>query len=345
MSESYSERYERVKKLGATCPVIFYRQVDMSEERFLPVTNKEVPGVMEGRYFISNYGNVYDSLKDASMAQRDNHGYKYVDLMTIHGTKNMRVHRLEMLTFEYNPDYQSLQVNHIDGNPSNNKLSNLEWTTPKENTDHAMLYGLHQMNGKDNPNNKLNEKQVREICELIQTGKYYDTEIAEMYGVSYANISDIHKGKLWTNISKEYDLSNRKPLKLTPDQVREICEMLESGKYFTTEIGKKFIVSHQVIIQIRKGKIWTEISKDYNINPEKRPRKFTEQQIREMCELIQSGKYYDREIAAMYNTNGTMIGSLRKGAIHKEITKDYDLTVRKPQIRKVPLFRGDTQIN
>lgn len=345
MSESYSERYERAKKTGAICPVIFYRQVDMSEEKFLPVTSKEVSGIMEGRYFISNYGNIYDSLKDASMAQRDNHGYKYVDLMTIHGTKSMRIHRLEMLVFEYNPDYQSLQVNHIDGNPSNNKLSNLEWTTPKENTDHAMLYGLHQMNGKDNPNNKLNEKQVREICELIQTGKYYDTEIAEMYNVSYANISDIHKGKLWTNISKDYDLSNRKPLKLSEDDVRGICEMLETGKYFTTEIAKKYNTTHQNIIQIRKGKIWTHISKDYNINPEKRARKFTEQQIREICELIQSGKYYDAEIAKMYNTSGFMIGSLRRGEIHKEITKDYDLTVRKPQIRKVPLYRGDSQIN
>lgn len=345
MSESYSERYERAKKIGAICPVIFYRQVDMSEERFLPVTNKEVPGVMEDRYFISNYGRVYDNDKGIFLGYSDKLGYERVSLKTIYGLKQIGTHRLVMLVFEYNPDYQSLQVNHIDGNPSNNKLSNLEWTTPKENTDHAMLYGLHQMNGKDNPNNKLNEKQVREICELIQTGKYYDTEIAEMYNVSYTNISDIHKGKLWTNISKDYNLSNRKPLKLSEDDVRGICEMLESGKYFTTEIAKKYNTTHQNIIQIRKGKIWTHISKDYNINPEKRPRKFTEQQIREMCELIQSGKYYDREIAKMYNTSSYQIASLRKGVIHKEITKDYDLTVRKPQIRKVPLYRGDTQIN
>ena len=65
MSESYSERYERAKKIGATCPVIFYRQVDMSEERYLPITDKEIPGVMKDRYTVSNYGKVYDSLKGA----------------------------------------------------------------------------------------------------------------------------------------------------------------------------------------------------------------------------------------------------------------------------------------
>ena len=32
---------------------------------------------------------------------------------------------------------------------------------------------------------KLTEKEVREICELIQSGKYFDTEIAKMYNIKY----------------------------------------------------------------------------------------------------------------------------------------------------------------
>ena len=57
-----------------------------------------------------------------------------------------------------------------------------------------MINGLHKMNGINNPNNKLSEQEVHEICKLIETGEYYDTEIAKMYNVSYANISDIHNG-------------------------------------------------------------------------------------------------------------------------------------------------------
>ncbi|MDF9611926.1 HNH endonuclease [Bacillus cereus] len=51
------------------------------------------------------------------------------------------VHRAVAETFLPNP--QKLpEVNHIDGNPSNNYLSNLEWTTKKENINHAFDTGL-----------------------------------------------------------------------------------------------------------------------------------------------------------------------------------------------------------
>lgn len=47
-----------------------------------------------------------------------------------------RVHRLVMMAFAPNPD-PALVVNHIDGDPSNNHISNLEWVTQKENAMHA----------------------------------------------------------------------------------------------------------------------------------------------------------------------------------------------------------------
>lgn len=248
------------------------------------------------------------------------------------------VHRLEMLTFDYNPDYENLQVNHKDGNPSNNMINNLEWTTPKENSDHAMLFGLHKMHGEDNPNNKLTEDQVKEICELIQSGQYFDTEIAKMYGVSYVNISDIHKGKIWNRISRNYDLNPRKPRALNEDQIKEICKMLETGKYNDVEIGRKFNVSCVNIRMIRNRKIHTDISKGYNFNSKSVPKKFTKDQIREMCEIMQTGQYYDSEIAKMFNTTSTHIYSLRTGKVHTDITKDYDMTiVKNPNLHRSKL--------
>jgi len=72
-------------------------------------------------------------------------------------TKNKRtakLHRLLARTFIGRPSrhlskpFSELEVNHVDGNPANNDLNNLEWCTTKENIIHAHKCGLHS---KDAP--------------------------------------------------------------------------------------------------------------------------------------------------------------------------------------------------
>ena len=323
---NYSDNYENYKKNGVINPFIFLSHDYNQEEQFKPITDNSVPGIEPDRYFISNYGNIYDKKRNIyTKGYLNTYGYYSYSFCTIYGGITYGVHRIVLQTFDSNDNYEDLQVNHIDGNPGNNYLYNLEWATPKENSDHAMITKLHKMNGVDNPNNKLTEEQVHEICKLIESGQYYDTEIAKMYNVSYTNISDIHKGVIWNNIGRQYNLSNKKPLALTEEQVHEICKLLEQQKYFTTDIAKMFNTTHQTIISIRQGKIWSNISSQYNIVNEKAPRKFTKEQIHEICKVLEAGELMDVEIAKIFNTTKTAISSIRKRKIHKEIGENYNL--------------------
>lgn len=61
-------------------------------------------------------------------------GYLKV-ILSINGqAKSFSVHRLVARKFLGNPPHNKPQVNHIDGNKLNNKVSNLEWVSNKENT-------------------------------------------------------------------------------------------------------------------------------------------------------------------------------------------------------------------
>ena len=67
--------------------------------------------------------------------------YKIVSYMENGKQKNIAVHRLVAIAFIPNPENKP-EVNHINGDKSDNNVSNLEWVTRKENTQHAYHNGL-----------------------------------------------------------------------------------------------------------------------------------------------------------------------------------------------------------
>lgn len=74
--------------------------------------------------------------------QANNKGYLFVCFKENGKRKNLLVHRLVADAFLENKEHKA-EVNHIDGNPKNNNLCNLEWVTPSENRYHA-YHTLHR---------------------------------------------------------------------------------------------------------------------------------------------------------------------------------------------------------
>lgn len=109
---------------------------------------KDIVGY-EGLYQVSNLGEIkrlpriwndnHHFLKEKILNQIDCFGYKRVMLYKNKKYKYYFVHRLVIETFK---GKNNLQVDHIDGNKSNNSLLNLEYVTSKENVRRAWQKGL-----------------------------------------------------------------------------------------------------------------------------------------------------------------------------------------------------------
>jgi hypothetical protein len=101
-------------------------------------------------------------------------GYEKAKLFKDGKRHYFSVHRLVALTFLSN-DFNKKEVNHKDGNKSNNNISNLEWVTSSENQLHAFKNGLQKSKmGKDHVQSKsilqydLNGNLIRKFESINQ---------------------------------------------------------------------------------------------------------------------------------------------------------------------------------
>ena len=108
-------------------------------------------------------------------------------------------HRLVAKVFCCRPIDLFNQVNHIDGNKTNNNADNLEWTDNTGNIRHAYSNGLIDVKkqsvnaiGEGNNSAKLTDKQVLEIRNKLDLT---NRELAEEYGVSVPTISAIRNNR------------------------------------------------------------------------------------------------------------------------------------------------------
>lgn len=161
-----------------------FRGLEMENEEWRPIAG------YEGLYEVSNVGRVRRSGPSGRIMAPYPHkqGYPMVKLTGPTGSKGKMIHRLVASAFcpRSSPDRNT--VNHIDCNAANNRASNLEWVTQKENIAHAIRLG------------RKPTKHTWEIIDAIRAEpQRYGvvSALARRFGIPNSRVSAIRLGKAW----------------------------------------------------------------------------------------------------------------------------------------------------
>jgi hypothetical protein len=163
------------------------------EETWLEVPNTD------GRYSVSSLGSVRANWTDVpqrNLKKRKRIEKTYLLKFWLHTTgyqrvslgrnKHFYIHRLVAQCFLPNPENLS-QVDHIDGNKTNNSLQNLRWVSAKQNS----CYGGARHNWESQKDaslkRRIHDKKVEEYRFLLEKG-YSLRRIAWIFGTSHASI-------------------------------------------------------------------------------------------------------------------------------------------------------------
>lgn len=171
------------------CPAL--NKTTEKPRRWMPIPHS--PG-----YEVSDQGEVRNGQKIYKGGINSN-GYRSVMIKYKKCNRSFKVHRLVMLAF-HGPS--KLEVNHINGIKSDNRLENLEYVTRSENLKHAYTIGLRDIpKGEQKRNSKLKEIDIYAIFALLRND-LSDAYCGELFGVSRILISHIRKGKAWKHLDE-----------------------------------------------------------------------------------------------------------------------------------------------
>lgn len=149
----------------------------------------------------STNGGIREIGKSNLKPKTKKNGYQEVSLSLPNGQKSFYVHRLIAFAFlgEIPNGYN---VNHKDGNKSNNSIQNLEIVTYSQNSKHSyhiLNNKIKVQSGENHPNAKLKSCQVLEIREFYKINGLNMTK-NKYVNIPYSTLRKIIKRNTWKHI-------------------------------------------------------------------------------------------------------------------------------------------------
>lgn len=157
-------------------------------------------------------------------------------------------------------------INHINGIKNDNRLTNLELVTYKENYHHGLKLGLINPSqpAEKNAMAKLTNEQYLQIINMIMIGKN-NQEIANTFNLHPRYISLIRGKKRLLSIWEQYELTHGVyPVPMSGEKSKLSLEtrlqiLSELPKFTNKFLANKYELDPSVISNIRYKKTWLNI--------------------------------------------------------------------------------------
>ena len=259
--------------------------------------------IVEGyeKYEISNLGNVRKRLKPYTNQE----GYKTIGLVDENGKrKDFRVHRLVANAFIPKIDNKSL-VNHIDGIKDNNVITNLEWCTAKENTQHSIKIGTFRTK-----HHSFSLEQKKQIFDMIKNGERISDVSKTFNNITVSSIHYILENDFSIkDVSKLIDQSRHRHSLSERKRIKKV--ILESGKS-NSDISKEVGISQQLVSKIKRNIEWKDIKIDCKVVYSYAPTsgKTNDQLIYIKNDILNSGKAI-KELSEKHNLSPKTIRNIK----------------------------------
>lgn len=175
--------------------------MQMKKSSTVQMVTKDIPGY-GGLYYVTDDGRLFSHSRPIYsksgnfryikkgcevIGEISIHGYRRVLLSRNGNIAKHFVHRCVAICFHENPDNLPF-VNHKDGDKLNNHKDNLEWVTPKGNSEHAFSLGLTK------PKETIFSREIEEKIRaeyIYGSSTHGVVSLAEKYGVSKSLIHNI----------------------------------------------------------------------------------------------------------------------------------------------------------
>ena len=210
--------------------------------------------VKRGMYAVSSWGRVKNVVNCKFVGCVDNLGYVAIHVsISKRCVKHIKVHRLVAYHFiGIDLTENDRCINHIDGDKTNNHISNIEVVDRVINNQHAVTTGLRSYKSK------ISTAEIDMVIELLLDPKYSGSikavlsEINHEYPhITYGNINDIKlKNPAYIRTNAKYDLANITfprgtagvPSKISTAEIDMVIELLLDPKYS----GSPLLVYNQI---------------------------------------------------------------------------------------------------